>query len=126
MKVKYNSKMGEAAEAYLDRINPKRHPLPPNMNWGELFQAMMDAHQPEIKIRWDLYRESGKWAYGGEVDAPREINYWNDEATLEHIDSNQSEVADGVITRRGYDLVLSEVCDPEEVVFVPRIIRAVK
>lgn len=61
-----------------------------------------------IELRFDLFKPSGKWAYGGKVMISGQYHLWDTAQLLEEIDANQSEVVKGLIKKRNYLLVISE------------------
>lgn len=66
-----------------------------------------------IKLTWNLFKESGKWAYGGEVEVSGTWHIWDDEL-LQEIDDLQTEVRDGLITSRSMTLVIMETKEQQE------------
>jgi hypothetical protein len=60
-----------------------------------------------IEIMWNLYKPSGKWAYGGIVSISGKYRYW-DEELLQEIDDLQREIQKGIIVNRSYTLVINE------------------
>lgn len=69
----------------------------------------MDLPADMMRLRFDLYKEGGKWAYGGEFDLPKTVMPWDDDL-LQKIDDAQNEVIKGTIIKRGYHCVINEVC----------------
>jgi hypothetical protein len=61
-----------------------------------------------VEINWNLFKTSGKWAYGGKVTISGSNSIWQPDQLLAEIDGLQEEVIKGTITRRSYLLVISE------------------
>lgn len=64
-----------------------------------------------IPLKFDLYKESGKWKYGGECTIDSEIAPWEYYQVLSDIDENQNEVVKGTIASGEYHVVISMVDD---------------
>lgn len=63
----------------------------------------------KINVQWDLYKASGKWAYGGVVELEVRNHHWySDEELLSMIAANQKEVHAQTIAGRGYHAVIKE------------------
>lgn len=64
-----------------------------------------------VTVNWDLYKPSGKWAYGGlaTFDAP---DGWVDTKTLLGlVAAHQNEVSRGSIINGGYFVVIKETSE---------------
>ena len=57
-------------------------------------------------IKWNLYKTTGKWAYGGEAEISAENFYFNHDELLADIEANQKEVCKGTITKRSLIFVV--------------------
>ena len=75
------------------------------------------------KIRFDLYKESGKWYAGGEAFINQSDNYFENSNLLEDIDSTQEEVHRGAISDGHWTVVVNDIDDGP---FIKRIIHAKK
>lgn len=63
-----------------------------------------------MKIKWDLFKVSGKWKYEGISNIPDGAELWDDNV-LDLIDENQNDVSKGIISRRCYYLVVDLIED---------------
>lgn len=61
-----------------------------------------------VNIEWNLFKPSGKWAYGGVAEISGNYRVFEAEQLLQEIDDNQTEVVKGTITSREYILVIIE------------------
>lgn len=72
------------------------------------------------KIRFDLFKQSGKWYAGGEAFVDPSENYFEDDLLLEHIDETQKEIHQGSIKNGHWNVVVSDIDDGP---FIKRIIH---
>ena len=72
------------------------------------------------KIRFDLFKQSGKWYAGGLAFVDPSQNYFEDGLLLEHIDQTQKEIAHGSISNGHWTVVVSDIDDGP---FIKRIIH---
>lgn len=72
------------------------------------------------KIRFDLFKQSGKWYAGGQSFVLPNENYFDDHVLLQHIDQNQEEVGHGAISGGYWTVVVSDIDDGP---FIKRIIH---
>lgn len=70
------------------------------------------------KIRWDAFKESGKWYSGGFAFIDPDNNYFDDNDLLIDIDLTQDQLGPGSIF--GYNIVVSDLDDDGK--FIKRII----
>ena len=72
------------------------------------------------KIRFDLFKQSGKWYAGGDAFVDPSQNYFDDDLLLEHIDETQKEIHQGFIKSGHWTVVVSDIDDGP---FIKRIIH---
>lgn len=72
------------------------------------------------KIRFDLFKQSGKWYAGGEAFVDPSQNYFEDDLLLGHIDSTQEEIGRGSISAGHWTVVVNDIDDGP---FIKRIIH---
>jgi hypothetical protein len=70
------------------------------------------------KIRWDAFKDSGKWYSGGFAYVDPENNYFEDDDLLNDIDLTQDQLGEGSIF--GHNIVVSDLDDDGK--FIKRII----
>lgn len=61
-----------------------------------------------INLNFNLFKTSGKWAYGGEVRISGQFPIYEPEELLAEIERNQNVVIAGTIVGRSYHLVIME------------------
>lgn len=61
-----------------------------------------------IEIRWDVFKPSGTWGYGGVVRISGRFNIWQREFLLAEIDGLQNEMQKGAITGGRWAVVIRE------------------
>jgi hypothetical protein len=72
------------------------------------------------KIRFDLFKQSGKWYAGGDAFVDPSQSYFEDDLLLEHIDQTQKEIGHGSISAGHWTVVVSDIDDGP---FIKRIIH---
>jgi hypothetical protein len=70
------------------------------------------------KIRWDAFKESGKWYSGGFAYVDPDNNYFSDDCLLNDIDLTQDQLQHGSINN--FNIVVSDLDDDGK--FIKRII----
>lgn len=65
----------------------------------------------KLKVQFDLYKESGKWKYGGISELDPTIPPWEHTKLIRDLEEKQSEVVVGTITSGDFYLVLSMIDD---------------
>lgn len=66
-----------------------------------------------MKVKFRLFKESGKWAYDGISEIPDSTNLW-DADVLTVLDRNQNDVTHGCIANRGWYYCMVELVDQPE------------
>lgn len=61
-----------------------------------------------IKARWESFKESGKWSYGGDIEVPDNFPLLTVTEQLQYISENQKEVVKSVITGGDYHITIRE------------------
>lgn len=65
----------------------------------------------KLKVKFDLFKESGKWKYGGVSELDPTIPPWEHSKLIQDLEERQEEVVLGVITSGNYYLVISMIED---------------
>ena len=86
-----------------------------------------EAKPPKlVTVNWDLYKPSGKWAYGGQATFPQPEGYLETPNLLMLVAHNQNEVGNHCIIDGGYTVVIKEtaecMADPEYKGFLCRMV----
>ena len=63
------------------------------------------------KVKFDLFKASGKWYAGGIAYVDPRNNYFDDELLVKHIADTQHEVYADSIVNRSFRLVVDEIDD---------------
>jgi len=81
-----------------------------------------------IRVNFDLYKQGGKWAYGGVAIIDQPEGYVDDVTLLRLIASGQQEVTPAAILNGGYTVIIKEtpetMLDPQYQGFLCRMIAA--
>ena len=65
----------------------------------------------KVPVKFDLYKESGKWKYGGTTEIDGDIPPWEHNRLITNLEENQNEVILGTISGGEFFLVISMLDD---------------